>query len=98
VGARVEMLFDDGVWYKGRVSSRTEEKGYIVSLLSFFRRSFPPSFCLPHFPPLIFSQSFFFNTLLFDDGIQVTLPRVWYGVATVSRLLKMIGLFCKRAL
>ena len=23
---------------------------------------------------------------------------VWYGVATTSRLLKMIGLFCKRAL
>jgi len=22
----------------------------------------------------------------------------WYGVATIGRLLKMIGLFCKRAL
>ena len=22
----------------------------------------------------------------------------WYGVATISRLLKIIGLFCKRAL
>jgi len=27
-----------------------------------------------------------------------TEPIYWYGVATISRLLKMIGLFCKRAL
>jgi len=30
-------------------------------------------------------------------GIQRPITR-WYGVATISRLLKMIGLFCKRAL
>ena len=27
-----------------------------------------------------------------------TTSRIWNGVATISRLLKMIGLFCKRAL
>ena len=34
-----------------------------------------------------------------DDGRHVTwFHRLTYGVATISRLLKMIGLFCKRAL
>jgi len=30
VGARVEMLFDDGVWYRGRVQSRNGSRGLIV--------------------------------------------------------------------
>ena len=29
-----------------------------------------------------------------NDGAAVP----WYGVATISRLLEIIGLFCKRAL
>ena len=31
-------------------------------------------------------------------SIQESISRAQYGVATISRLLKMIGLFCKRAL
>ena len=30
--------------------------------------------------------------------VLVLVYSVWYGVATISRLLKIIGLFCKRAL
>jgi len=32
------------------------------------------------------------------DLVSETTWRFWYGVASISRLLKMIGLFCKRAL
>ncbi len=30
VGARVEMLFDDGVWYRGRIQTRNGNRGLIV--------------------------------------------------------------------
>jgi len=39
-----------------------------------------------------------FRKLEGDLRFGTSLPMRWYGVATISRLLKMIGLFCKRAL
>jgi len=43
------------------------------------------------FPPLLPPPAFPLCFVLF-------FPLSWYGVATISRLLKIIGLFCKRAL
>ena len=40
----------------------------------------------------------FFKTPYFETAFSKWGAIHWYGVATSSRLLKMIGLFCKRAL